>query len=188
MSIRVRIFSHFLFVALAIGCVLVGALWVRSKLFEDSINWFEVGHHGPHFYQREAMLMSGDGQLRFQYWQQSLDGIFPLPLSDEHRLNFFHGRPAYHDEAFTVLGIGFERSRVFRILRIKYWLIFAALCASLLQLRLAQRRRIRGRRGLNGQCLNCGYDMRGGQSVCPECGTASVTEDPKENRTVVIIL
>ena len=28
------------------------------------------------------------------------------------------------------------------------------------------------RRAAAGCCLVCGYDMRGGQEVCPECGTA----------------
>lgn len=35
------------------------------------------------------------------------------------------------------------------------------------------------RRARNGQCLRCGYDLRGSESgVCPECGTALARKSP----------
>jgi hypothetical protein len=42
------------------------------------------------------------------------------------------------------------------------------------------------RRGKSGLCENCGYDLRGGHAVCPECGTAvfarATAEEVPESR------
>lgn len=59
-----------------------------------------------------------------------------------------------------------------QLLVIPYWPI--VVLASLLplwwsaSLPAAIRRRLRRRRG---QCLRCGYDLRGGHDLCPECGS-----------------
>lgn len=42
-------------------------------------------------------------------------------------------------------------------------ILFAALAWKLSDRRSARRQRL-------GQCLSCGYDLRGSSSVCPECG------------------
>ena len=40
-----------------------------------------------------------------------------------------------------------------------------------------RRKRVRNRRRRHGLCLKCGYDMRGSDGCCPECGRAACRVD-----------
>lgn len=54
-----------------------------------------------------------------------------------------------------------------------YWLLsILTIPLPALWLRLALRDRRAARRAARGQCVVCGYDLRGTRSRCPECGTA----------------
>ncbi len=60
----------------------------------------------------------------------------------------------------------------FLIVTVPYWLLVVttAILPAIVGARLVRRVR-RRRRIARGMCLSCGYDLRGGGGICPECGT-----------------
>lgn len=69
----------------------------------------------------------------------------------------------------------------YRAITAPVWAIAVVLSAlpvlrALIVLRAVRRRRSRVR---NGQCTECGYDLRSGHERCPECGTASDRSAPR---------
>jgi hypothetical protein len=60
----------------------------------------------------------------------------------------------------------------FQIVTVPYWLLalMTAILPAIVGVRLARSMRQRGRLRA-GMCQQCGYDLRGGGGICPECGT-----------------
>jgi hypothetical protein len=104
---------------------------------------------------------------------------------------FHFSMPTFHGPARRMwFGFGFDRTESYGFdesvgpvttqvssshnVRIDNWLI-AMLTAPLPTWRLLAylKRRKRQSRAAKGQCMTCGYDLRGTPKRCPECGTIS---------------
>lgn len=67
-----------------------------------------------------------------------------------------------------ILHIGPKMRPIGYVIYCSMYLMLLALAFFLLTLRARQK--LRRRRIKNGQCINCGYDLRSSLERCPECG------------------
>jgi len=61
---------------------------------------------------------------------------------------------------------------------VRYWLVLVVVLLPVTFIEVARRRRarVRRRRIARGLCLACGYDLRGADGVCPECGSERIAK------------
>ena len=124
---------------------------------EESGLWFDWAYHhitSPEYHDRWSVMMRD----RPRWWER-----FDPPQgygTDNIRFGFYFN-----------LASNSSRQR-YLIFRVPYWFVAAATAVPpALVLRRLLRDRRRRRRGL---CVRCGYDLRGSQQTCPECGTSVV--------------
>jgi len=167
-------------------CVAAVAMWVRSHVTADHINYFRWVGSGRDVVERHRMFSaaSAEGALIVSTMQVlRLEGGFEsgsqtgwrygrAPSHPDHILRAlslpFFGGPASVD----VRGAGFAfQYRRGRFTAMAPWWSLLALASALPALR-AWRRRRSGRRASRGLCRACGYDLRASPGTCPECGAA----------------
>ena len=87
--------------------------------------------------------------------------------------------PMIRSEGFDVAGLQYNRFRLgmltVHFVAIPLWQLSLVLGAVVLQLARVHPLRLRRRRRRLGLCLACGYDLRGSEGRCPECGTIPVS-------------
>ncbi len=166
-------FSLLLFVA---TCV----VWVRSYWFNHA---FMVGERAPGtkwFVKQTYLLGANDGWFGFyrsgypSAWSWAYDEGPVIPATQEGVAEdldrVYWEAPGFID---GLMDNG-PAHLPFRVFVVSFWLIapvFALLPATWLITFKWRRSRRRIARGL---CGACGYDMRGSEGACPECGLAMV--------------
>ena len=163
-------------------CVMVCALWVRSRFHADHVHRLQpaVTQEGPGW---DALTFSSTGgrlaiyrQVAGMWLEETRTGQAQSGDWGWHRFSF----PAETSSPKGTLAyrLGFQLERLGRgpqferhwYLGAPHWIVaavFAVLPAA--RVTAAWRRRLRSRRGL---CPSCGYDLRASAGRCPECGTA----------------
>jgi hypothetical protein len=76
--------------------------------------------------------------------------------------------PAWGNGNWQKDGSSFDRSTAW----IGIIMMYAAGLIFILSIIYQYKHRKLAKRGKLGQCLHCGYDLRGSQGTCPECGTS----------------
>ncbi|HEX4797145.1 MAG TPA: hypothetical protein VH370_25355 [Humisphaera sp.] len=71
----------------------------------------------------------------------------------------------------VVIVLAYFVLRIQDIGRIAFWTILLLAALFVPRLLMWLRERETNRRFLNGQCIECGYDLRASPQRCPECGT-----------------
>ena len=169
-------------------CVGLSLLWMRSQSVSDSLI-FPLRQADGTEYERVATSRGGIIEWgTLPHYQTSDFGSHTTMFGPKRRwgwsrspwssaFNLYLG-PKFHCYSNTLSVLVFDRdfnssTRIVKayFLRLPHWtlLALAAFPAGLQSLKLMGfwRRRRRRSRGL---CVQCGYDLRGGQAVCPECG------------------
>lgn len=171
-SSRMRKLLGALSVLSAFLCVIAGVLWVRSyrradltyHVGEDRETWCVVSNWGAvTIAHREYKGLAG-GDQGWTFYSGSADRMpfgqvrwSVVGFSRSGIAQSYDGPYAYtcQDEYFSI----------------PFWFLVVvfAIPASLLAVRLLRLRSARRRMRL-GLCLGCGYDLRGSDNRCPECG------------------
>jgi hypothetical protein len=162
-------------------CVVVLALWVRSRYVEDQVMWRRVD--GARWVVTSpGYVVFGVELANWSGWPADAFGLSytradPLPPA-EHvvRMLVLNVGPRDTFEKWTGGGFGWYRWRpasggsTFVRLVIPLWSLAGATVA--LPAGRAAARLWRRSRRRPGGCAACGYDLTGNVSgVCPECGT-----------------
>lgn len=177
-------------------CLLVLALWARSGLVRDLIQFGRGNEElhttwGDHVTLRSASGVIGisftrewpvdpPAQLRKETWYFQKQAVKPVG-SAARRWFSYQWRTAQRSQHNWLVGDCLVAITDFTC-RIPHWFLafFLALPPTLRWVVPWWRRRARRRRG---QCVRCGYDLRGGGGRCPECG-AEVTASPTDAHSV----
>jgi hypothetical protein len=165
------------------------AMWVRSAFTSDVWTRGRVT-------RAEVItdyVVSREGGVLLRRTRQGTGGLSYTPIPTEgrwqHNAGFFMVPAWVLPRVATTLSMpGLRFGRLVPVptpytgiavydaeLEFRYWLAalvaaapLAAWAPTFLRARRRRRRRIRGR------CVDCGYDLRGGNERCPECGAAVV--------------
>jgi hypothetical protein len=192
MGVRHRLFAILSVMSLVL-CVATCALWVRSYWVVSWVYHETFSVNDGSGIRQNSYAASLRGHVAYSsYDAHTKDpvaiALFAVngPHSQRFEAPAWKNRSArqvaaYHGGAFAGMGIYFHRfsdagdqrmtGRTWGVTA-PYWLICGLLaitpyfCARSL-LRAGSRRR----RSENGECINCGYDLRASQDRCPECGT-----------------
>ena len=169
-------------ILMATSVVLLGwslKAWVSSYEQWEAIRWRTRIRPGEPIQVRTIMVYSGWGSVEFAW---AIDRMY-LPAGSDIEAGLEHnsGKYPWHPRS-TPLNAGWQREFAgFGVLRDWQLTAPAALALPAMPLvgqlfrskpvgrwfyRWARSRR----RKLKGLCVACGYDMRGGGKVCPECG------------------
>jgi hypothetical protein len=166
-----RILVNALTIVSLLLCLASIGLWVRSYSQADYLR--RVGPARPGAESFFVYLASGGGGAAIYvgfYSPQWAAGIG----REGWDWDVSHQTPIRYAGGFTATrwGLGYESVRVpewrYRALAFPLWLsttLFASL--PITRLALLVRRR---RRGVEGHCTHCGYDLRATPDRCPECG------------------
>ena len=140
-----------------IGLLLSVGLW-GVGYFDISYTWVSIDTDVAH--ERTVWSLSFGG---FGSYQSTTQTYLSRRLGDGFRVEGFDG---FATDWLPSLSVFMWSPNMF----IPFWistLLFAALFLSCRPFHF-RRRRKRKRLGL---CIKCGYDLRGSQERCPECGT-----------------
>ncbi len=147
-------------------------LWVRSGSYNEGITHRE-GHCAEWFSHQD-----GSCEFGLLTWHNLDRGCDWVDHNWEYESNtglnyeFLRSRA---EANHRVLGVEYIRTDhnffTAEVYRVQYWLI--ALLAAVLPVLWIWTDARRRRRIARGQCGNCGYDMRGSEGACPECGTGA---------------
>jgi hypothetical protein len=178
-------------------CTILAVLWVRSLFIFDVI---ARGYAGGSYYEYATL----PGQFRVtaaRPWPYDLPRIRASGSSAPPRLEAFGHQTLF--QWSEVVGIKMHAD--FRKVAVPPWanggrptagpatvyyrtlaipfatpLFLAAIYPAWYAFAARRRRRRETRLKTRGLCPGCGYDLRGGQSTCPECGRAveDVTKPP----------
>jgi len=153
-------------VGLAVVCVLVVALWVRSEFRHDDVGW----RRGAGY----CHLGSGLGRVMFdrvEPWRQPSTPL--VGYSSSRIAPFERGRQVWAGHYWW----GFQwfsrpdRPAAFSgglwVAAVPYWFLLT-ICAPLPVIGVV--RELRRSRPRAGWCAGCGYDLRATPGRCPECG------------------
>jgi hypothetical protein len=169
--------------AMLVLAVALGTMWWRSWRFYEDVLWARGGS--------EYELSSHTGAVR---WLRVHDAAAPRPLewaSGRTDANRYEQSAPTHTNALASsatsgrwgfkidrgLTIPDARSAVhsYLMIRVPYWALVGLAGAwplgwSLARTHRTLRRHVRRRRG---NCVQCGYDLRGAGATCPECGAVN---------------
>jgi len=184
-----RKLGHLTATLLLLLCVAVCALWVRGQSSSDWFHWTQTREHE---WQRETLVVGGDGFYGSHQWF-----FFDYPGSARKYAEnlgatsgFSHKtsqpqRNPYSGTFWNRLGFGMRPGTpqtdtssdgpyryVYSHAHVPYWFVLLVLSPPwCLWFALARARRRRARRARLGQCTRCGYDLRASPRRCPECGS-----------------
>jgi hypothetical protein len=146
-----------------IGLVLL--LWLRSYLPDDM---FVRSHRG-----RVVIFFAASFESR--HFDRSVESYSSTPgeLNRCRRIAFARNQPVHEIIGFESIGIAPDADQICALL-IPYWFIVLMMCAATVWWWVVYHSR-RDRR-LPGHCRGCGYDLRGSQGQCPECGTPTAPQ------------
>ncbi len=148
------------------------ALWVRSYIYSETLDWYGD--------QRELSLMSARGEFDcYRVWAKSAlqpteftVWRFPNPQGFESRANLLkteagmsHIGPIFGFACFHNPHPNYAER--FAEIMLPWWSM-ALLTAALPVIRL--RRWWKRKPFVSGLCRSCGYDLRATPERCPECG------------------
>lgn len=188
-----RVVRIFAVVALAVAMLLplaAAAMWYRSRRTSDTFTLKREHTVSGRFHVTAWSVESGRGVVALVYYDVDVglprSAAVPLwrQFSAQHS-----GRSAQQFElpqtsAWERAGFGRQTdvltstnvgntSGITRVWWMPYWalllalLVFPVMFPGLVAARRRYRRRVRARRG---ECVGCGYDLRGTSGHCPSCG------------------
>lgn len=159
------------------GCCAVSLLWISSLLATCG---YSSGSFGVGTYSCGLWIEWLDGDEHDLSALRSLkcihEGLYIVPANVWHWKCIFGDPKCLYpniETNVTILeysqGIGIIRSVKAKAIQIPFWSIVVPLLAW--QCIIPGRRRIARRRARLGQCINCGYLLKGAETLkCSECG------------------
>jgi hypothetical protein len=139
--------------------VLVGSIWISSYFMGDWIQYYDP--------TRPLYVHAGSSDGRIDIgWRHGV-ALYDAGWDSSLRTGTFAG----HGSSDLVVGFRFDRAPDGAAFLVPHWFITLLVAAPAA---FAWRRRMRiiraARRGANGMCPECGYDVRVTPGQCPECG------------------
>ena len=148
--------------------------WMRSyvpaslQMFSANGKWYLF------FCEGYVQNLDPDSEYYFVGKSMVLRGVsFSRPPTQRERLGFEWTTGALWQRTEDRA----SRSAEFTLIGLPYWFLILIPLPPLAWL-LWRRRRLRQRRA-GGRCLSCGYDLRGSDDRCPECGTPIPSDQPR---------
>jgi hypothetical protein len=192
-------------VALLVAAALVLMAWVLSLFCSLSVDRLDVSHSRRASHEDTCAIVSGrlywidtvwppDGPDDYHLWWV----LTPTGAYGDTALRLFPGWGVGRTEGFvggcwssgyTCLGFVYQRGaepgkRAFDV-AVPLWFLATLL---LIPPALRLRGRLRaGRRAAQGNCVKCGYDLRGSPSQCPECGTHAIAVRYQAVRAAAVV-
>jgi len=154
-------------------CIVTAVCWILSFFVAPNIEWDTPS--GTRFWAFDCVLgemrvhrIVNDSVSKFAPTHHSFSFNWMRPRSLDQDAHFF-GQFAHYD--FRFLGFGaysIEVPTSGHHFAIFFWPCWGIV---LITLPLPALRAVHRRRGLEGHCQVCGYDLRATPDRCPECGT-----------------
>ena len=164
-------------------CVVVVALWVRSRQATDYVQWTDTRHFPGLASSGGRVILSyqffphgaggneagwGAGSRDGLYWRPPDPGDFNTWADSRHYFAGFEWSPsAGRAPPNRPFGLRFTTPTTY-VVAAPHWFVCAV--ASALPVWWLMHGRNRHRRSRQGLCARCGYDLRATPGRCPECG------------------